>query len=806
MKRSDKLLFTSKANTLDFFHERIKKSKIEKFYVFTIKEWNDDRQNILNKIKKEFQSKIVIRSSAKGEDSVNQSQAGKFKSVLNIEPTKKNVVGKAIREVIGSYDTKQNNNLFNQVLIQRQTLNSLTSGVIFTKTLRNGAPYYVINYEDGNATDSVTKGMISNVIEIHNHTENKNIPKKWKKLISAIKEIESISENQQLDIEFAITKKEIIIFQIRPLTSLNQINNNQISRYVKAEIKKNRKKFDRILNNKKSKMMIFSNMTDWNPAEIIGERPKNLDYSLYDYLIMKKSWKEGRKILGYNDVKESLMENFSGRPYVNVHASFQSLIPKKINERYQKKILKYYFKKLRDNPELHDKVEFEILFTCYDFTIKERLLELIEHGLSKKDIRIIREQLLEFTNDLIQDVPEILSLVNKSLKTLEIKRKETKLLKLNYCQKLAHAYRLLENCQKFGAIQFSSIARIAFIATILLKTISNVSKIKNDEIAQIINSISTPVTDFQNDLLKLKRGNISKKEFLLKYGHLRPGTYDITIQRYDKMPEILHDLELLKLKKHSTILKKKSLNKIKAILLEHGLVFHNIDFFDFIIETISLREKAKFEFTKSLSDSIELIADAANELGFSRDELSYLSLNDILKFKKISKAKLQKFWKQKIDFNKNQFIMNEFVELPPIIFSKNEFNVIPYYIAKPNYITKQKITSNILLIDEIKHASEINGKIILIDSADPGYDWIFGKNPSGLITKYGGAASHMAIRCAELNLPAAIGCGEILFNKLATSLRINLDCKQKDITILEFKEKNSFLEEKRILRSLGYIR
>tara|TARA_B100000029_G_scaffold514523_1_gene617706 strand:+ start:4899 stop:7319 length:2421 start_codon:yes stop_codon:yes gene_type:complete len=806
MKSSDKLLFTSKANTLDFFNEKIKKSKIEKFYVFTVREWNDDRRNILNQIKNKFQSKIVIRSSAKGEDSKNQSQAGKFKSILNIEPTKKNVVGKAIREVIGSYNTKQNNDSFNQVLIQRQTLNSLTSGVIFTKTLRSGAPYYVINYEDGDTTDSVTKGMISNVIEIHNDTENKNIPKKWKKLISAIKEIESISKNQQLDIEFAITKKEIIIFQIRPLTSLNHINYNQISRYVKSEIKKNRTKFDRILENKKLKMMIFSNMTDWNPAEIIGERPKNLDYSLYDYLIMKKSWKEGRKILGYNDVKESLMENFSGRPYVNVHASFQSLIPKKINKEYQKKILEYYFKKLENSPELHDKVEFEILFTCYDFTIKERLLELIEHGFSKKDIRIIKDQLLEFTNDLIQDVPEILSLVNRSLKTLENKRKETKCSGLNYCQKLSHAHILLENCQKFGAIQFSSIARIAFIATILLKTISNVSKIKNDEIEQIINSISTPVTDFQNDLIKLKRENISKKEFLLKYGHLRPGTYDITIQRYDKMPEILHDLELLNLKKHSTILKKKSLKKIKAILLEHGLVFHNIDFFDFIIETISLREKAKFEFTKSLSDSIELIADAANELGFSRDELSYLSLNDILKFKKISKAKLQKFWKQKIDFNKNQFIMNEFVELPPIIFSKNEFNVIPYYIAKPNYITKQKIKSNILLIDEIKHASEINGKIILIDSADPGYDWIFGKNPSGLITKYGGAASHMAIRCAELNLPAAIGCGEILFNKLATSLRINLDCKHKDITILEFKEKNSFLEEKRILRSLGYIR
>ena len=29
-----------------------------------------------------------------------------------------------------------------------------------------------------------------------------------------------------------------------------------------------------------------------------------------------------------------------------------------------------------------------------------------------------------------------------------------------------------------------------------------------------------------------------------------------------------------------------------------------------------------------------------------------------------------------------------------------------------------------------------------------------------LITKYGGANSHMAIRCSELNIPAAIGVGE----------------------------------------------
>ena len=46
------------------------------------------------------------------------------------------------------------------------------------------------------------------------------------------------------------------------------------------------------------------------------------------------------------------------------------------------------------------------------------------------------------------------------------------------------------------------------------------------------------------------------------------------------------------------------------------------------------------------------------------------------------------------------------------------------------------------------------------------FDWIFTFKIKGLITKFGGAASHMAIRCAEFQIPAAIGCGEIIFNEL----------------------------------------
>ena len=57
-------------------------------------------------------------------------------------------------------------------------------------------------------------------------------------------------------------------------------------------------------------------------------------------------------------------------------------------------------------------------------------------------------------------------------------------------------------------------------------------------------------------------------------------------------------------------------------------------------------------------------------------------------------------------------------------------------------------------------------KIVIIEGADPGFDWIFSQKIAGLITKYGGANSHMAIRCAEFSIPAAIGCGEQPFEKI----------------------------------------
>ena len=52
-------------------------------------------------------------------------------------------------------------------------------------------------------------------------------------------------------------------------------------------------------------------MPDWNPAEMIGQLPSKLAYSLYKNLITSNAWLKARKIMGYNYFKNSnLMYNF----------------------------------------------------------------------------------------------------------------------------------------------------------------------------------------------------------------------------------------------------------------------------------------------------------------------------------------------------------------------------------------------------------------------------------------------------------------------------------------------------------------
>jgi hypothetical protein len=448
---SSKNLFTTKANVLKFLQLKIKNSNIEKIFDFTVKEWENDQQNIIKKIKNSFKNeKLIVRSSAMDEDSLENSNAGNYDSILGITSNSSSKISEAIHFVIKSYTNKGSFDKNPQILIQTQTMNVEISGVLFTRTSESASPYYVINYDEGSSTDSVTKGIINNSIKIFRNTPSAYIPKKWKKLILSIKELESIFNSDFLDIEFAITKNnKIVIFQVRPITSTKSYSTKSYSTKSLDEkvfelINLNAQKLTKL--NKKSHLygndIILSDMSDWNPAEIIGNKTHLLDYSLYDFLIMKKIWHQSRNQIGYQNIDPApLMIRFGNKPYVDVKASFNSMIPEIIPTDIKKNLMKFYLKKLHKYPFLHDKVEFEILFSCYDFTLNSRLKELIKYGFTKKEILIVKNSLIKFTNDIIDDFPNTTKNFQKSIEKLSKRRYEI-ISELNSSQHLTPSKKL----------------------------------------------------------------------------------------------------------------------------------------------------------------------------------------------------------------------------------------------------------------------------------------------------------------------------------------------------------------------------
>ena len=57
--------------------------------------------------------------------------------------------------------------------------------------------------------------------------------------------------------------------------------------------------------------------------------------------------------------------------------------------------------------------------------------------------------------------------------------------------------------------------------------------------------------------------------------------------------------------------------------------------------------------------------------------------------------------------------------------------------SKPNFITEDIVKGKLKKIDKTSKTSvNLNNRIIVIDSADPGFDWIFTNKIRGLMTKY----------------------------------------------------------------------
>jgi len=119
--------------------------------------------------------------------------------------------------------------------------------------------------------------------------------------------------------------------------------------------------------------------------------------------------------------------------------------------------------------------------------------------------------------------------------------------------------------------------------------------------------------------------------------------------------------------------------------------------------------------------------------------------------------------------------------LPPLIAKPEDIWSFEWPETSPNFITQKQVTAPAIGCNA---RERLAGAIVCIPNADPGFDWLFAYPIAGLITAWGGANSHMAIRAGELGLPAVIGAGEVNYQRWSHADRLHVDCAGRRVEVL----------------------
>lgn len=766
----------TKAETLKRLEPVVRLSHIGKQVSFTCEDWYIDSNLIIDEISHVFGNvNLVVRSSSISEDGWFFSNAGGYESILNINGGDKKIVYDTINKVIASYG---DNHHHDQVLVQ-EFLNDVNfAGVVFTCSLESGAPYYRFNFDDKTqSTESVTAGTHSDlrtVIVSRFETEYLELVEpKLMPVLLAIEELEKLLGFDKLDVEFAVGHKgEVYILQVRPITvdhsdfEVDAVSVQQNLLECKISFNALQIASPFVFGDK----CIFANMPDWNPAEIIGTRPKPLAFSLYQHLITNQIWAQQRAEYGYRDVRPCpLIRSFSGQPYVDSRASFNSFIPENLPDDLAERLVKAYINILSDNPQFHDKIEFKIAFTVWIpgfYAVASS--RLIPYGVTSEDIIHLEKALKVITKKALVRLDNDIT----SVKKMTLRRKKIISSRVHTLDKL---YTLLDDCKRFGTLAFAHSARAGFVATTLLNSFVEEGIISNARRLLFLRSIKTVASEIEYDKYANSVGKMSDEEILNKYGHLRPGTYEISAHAYWENPKkyLFSEYEKEPEKESTFLFTELEEEKLRLVLHELGAPLSVDSLITYLIKAIQKREWVKFEFTRNLSISLDLCVELGREFNLSREDLSYLIYSDLeqLKLNMHSIKQLSEL----IELRKQNYILTRSIELPSLIKNESDFFCFERFTSQPNFVTDRKIEAIIQIITS-NVDYDLKGKLVLIPQADPGYDWLFSHNIAGLITQYGGANSHMAIRAAEIGLPAAIGVGEKLYERITCMKHVELDC------------------------------
>ena len=730
------------------------------------------KEAVWGNIKRTFpEGSLVVRKNYITTEDGISAGTGIFHGIENVDASSKEKVFDAIKKIISECDDNEDN----EIILHRMYDDLVIAGVCYTRDIYYGRPYYMVVY---NYIDEMNEGGMdvkSRTKWIANNVSREFLDESFMNLIFAARDLEKAVDIQEFSIEFGISKdNKILVYQLKPMDRL--VGNHILMTDREFSDTKAFAKCNYL-----DTHHIMSHQAYWNPSKMIGSEPRPLDYSLFKGILTSGIWGETIKLLGYEDAEGNLMHRVGNKPYVSIDCLFNALIPAGMDRVLRDKIFNYYERVITDNRRRHRRVDSDIVFGSYNFSTGRRLQRLEKYGFSKEEIDCFGRSLRELTENIVnnyeelqdQDIEDITKLMITRRRVRELRpMEETNSLKL-----YSYISELIESMRSYCSPGYTRQERCEFIAKGFCTSLVKEGYLSRGDIDAFRRSLETVSSCFKRDFEDYISGKLPWTDFDSKYGHLRISICDIRAHSYRKLYsdlETVRDFDATQVERLSKGLDR---DVIAKALDESDLNLDVDKLINFINGASELADSYRFEYAKSIGLLLDIIARLGELIGIDKEDMSYLEVQDLDGYHS------RDSYVQTIEARRNMYHAYSYLVLPDVIINVGDLDVIDIDEEVPDYLTDECVSGEIAYYDE-GHSVDVAGKIVLLSKVTLAYDWIFTKNIKGIITKKDTKDSRIAKRCKELNIPAALGCGEKLFNSVLMMKNIVLDCNKKSITEL----------------------
>lgn len=676
---------------------------------------------------------VAVRSSALNEDGEFSSLAGAFKTILNVPGNAQPILA-AIHDV-QSHGQAKLLEVFNMtspamgVVVQEMIDDPDYAGVCLSQGFgEDDRAYLLINFKQGlgdGLVSGATAGKQLRVLrsDVYRPEVTERFPF-LQELVENVGKIQSVYDGKPVDIEFAYKDGVLHTLQARHFIAKVEVGTGQ-AHYMLHAANEAQQRVQASVGSD-----VLGDMSDINPRELLGGNAKPLNISIFRHMFADHSVEAARAEMGYEPLHVGLLREIEGKPYISLRASAYSMRPQGIKAATYDKLVGIYQQQVAQNPDLQDKVEFKVFLT----NARQVPEFMQEHGaqFTKAEQHQVADAFGRFDNRLGE---RINSYCNSYDQTMQAYMARTAGLPQ---ASLAETLGILQE----GTTLFVKTARLAFYKKAYYDNIYG-----PEATAESLTGLDTPSERLRHDLLAYAKGETDANALSREYGHLRPGQMDVFAPAY--RADIVRNLNL---DSYSHMSAEDIVAQTPA---RPRLPLHEDEAELRLL--FAARENVKHEFMRAYDHLAGLVQAQGKAMGLNARELGQLSLNDLVACEHAPALRDNMVAKARLPQTEQRLL------LPSVLTPETDLRCLEVDTKKGTFFTQKRVEAMPLIVsDDNLHtltAQQVQGKILIMDHADPGYDFLLLYKPAGLVTRIGGPASHIAIRVNEIGLPACIGSG-----------------------------------------------